>query len=273
MTKYFFAHSLAKVCYYKFGSGANVLLCFHGLGMHGKQFHCLAQELGDEFTFYGFDLFFHKETALMDNSLENIKYGLSPKVFATFIEDFCMENRIEKFSVMGYSMGTFYGAVLLEHLPQYVERAFFIAPSFLKVKPMLKFLSANKFGNLLFEKLALSENGLYNLVRFVKTIRVLDGKSAEILWKEIATPQLRFNLYANITYLKHLKINISSLSKKSNALNIPLYFIFGKEDKAVSPNLSAKVIKNFATARVFIASQGHDLVNKNLTRKMLFCET
>ncbi|RYF97694.1 MAG: hypothetical protein EOO07_39255 [Chitinophagaceae bacterium] len=52
-------------------------------------------------------------------------------------------------------MGTFYGAVLLDQLPQYIERAFFIAPSFLKVKPILSFLSGNKLGNLIFEKLAL----------------------------------------------------------------------------------------------------------------------
>ncbi|MNK15539.1 2-succinyl-6-hydroxy-2,4-cyclohexadiene-1-carboxylate synthase [compost metagenome] len=272
MTKHFYAHALAKVCYYKFGSGAHTVLCFHGLGMHGKQFHCLADELGSEFTFYGFDLFFHKDTELADNSLENIKYGLQPELLATFIKDFCDEHAIEKFSIMSYSMGTFYGAVLLDQLPQYIERAFFIAPSFLKVKPILSFLSSNKLGNLLFEKLALSENGLHNLVQFIKTIKVLDGKSAAILWKEVATPQLRFNMYANLTYLRHLKINVNSLSKKSNSLNVPLYFIFGKDDKTISSSLSAKVIKNFTSAKVSILDQGHDLIHKGLTREMLFCE-
>lgn len=248
------------------------MLCFHGLGMHGKQFQCLTNELGNEFTFYGFDLFFHKETELVDNSLENIKYGLSPEVFSAFIEDFCKEMQIEKFSIMAYSMGTFYGAILLDRLPQYIERTFFIAPSFLKVKPILKFLSSNRLGNLLFEKLALSENGLHNLVQFIKTIRVLDNKSAEILWKEIATPELRFNMYANITYLRRLKVDVGSLSQKTNAFNIPLYFIFGKDDKTVKSALSSKVFKHFTTAKVHIANMGHDLVTPQLTKEMLFCE-
>ncbi|RZL32673.1 MAG: hypothetical protein EOP00_33675, partial [Pedobacter sp.] len=112
----------------------------------------------------------------------------------------------------------------------------------------------------------------HNLVQFIKAIKVLDSKSAAILWKEVATPQLRFNMYANLTYLRHLKINVNSLSKKSNSLNVPLYFIFGKDDKTVSPSLSAKVIKNFTSAKVSILDQGHDLVNKGLTREMLFCE-
>lgn len=272
MTKYFFSHSLAKVCYYKFGNGGNTVLCFHGLGMHGKQFSCLANELGTEFTFYGFDLFFHEETELADNSLDNIKYGLTPETFTTFIKDFCKENGIGKFSVMAYSMGTFYGAILLDRLPQHIERTFFIAPSFLKVKPILKFLANNKLGNLLFEKLALSENGLYNLVQFIKTIRVLDSKSAEILWKEIATPTLRFNMYAKITYLRRLEVDVASLAKKTNEFNIPLYFIFGKDDRTVNAGLSSKVFRYFSTAKVHIANQGHDLVNAQLTKEMLFCK-
>lgn len=272
MTKHFYAHALAKVCYYKFGSGTNVVLCFHGLGMHGKQFHCLADELGSEFTFYGFDLFFHKETQLVDNSLENIKKGLRPEVLATLVENFCNDHHIEKFSIMAYSMGTFYAAVLLDKLPQYIERSFLIAPSFLKTKPMLKFLASNRLGNLLFEKLALSKKGLYNLIQFIKTVRILDGASAEILWKEIATPELRFNMYANITYLRHLKVDVNSFSEKINKLNIPLYFIFGKDDKTISPNLSVKVMKNFISAKVSVLDQGHDLIHKGLTRDLLFCE-
>ena len=56
-----------------------MLCAFHGYGMHGKQFKLLEGSLGEHYTFYGFDLFFHKETQLKDQSLAAIQKGISKK--------------------------------------------------------------------------------------------------------------------------------------------------------------------------------------------------
>ena len=62
MTEHYFENSLVNLHYYKFGNGEKKMLCFHGYGMHGKQFKIFEQPLGSKYTFYGFDLFFHKQT-------------------------------------------------------------------------------------------------------------------------------------------------------------------------------------------------------------------
>lgn len=271
LNKHFFEHPLATVCYYSFGKGEQVMLCFHGLGMHGKQFYCLSDELGEEFTFYGFDLFFHQDTELVDNSLETIRKGLPPEKFAKLVHDFCAALAIDKFSVIAYSMGTLYAATIIDHLATRVQQAFLIAPSFLRIKPIVTFLSANTIGNFLFRKLALSKNGLLNLLRLMRTTRILDYNSTEILWREIATPELRFKMYANITYLNLLQVNKRQLAQKTNTHDIPLYFIFGKNDKTVRPTLTKYVNRYFPRAKVLVLEQNHDLVNTGLTRKILFC--
>ena len=65
MTDHYFEHPLGKLHHYKFGQGNKAMLCFHGYSMHGKQFNLLEEHLGESYTFYGFDLFFHKETVLL----------------------------------------------------------------------------------------------------------------------------------------------------------------------------------------------------------------
>src|ERR1700749_4801027 len=75
LTSHYFENSFVTLHYYKFGNGPQNMLCFHGYGMHGKQFISLEPALGQKYTFYGFDLFFHKETKLKDQSLNTIKYN------------------------------------------------------------------------------------------------------------------------------------------------------------------------------------------------------
>jgi hypothetical protein len=75
MTEHYFEDQFVKLHYYKFGSGPQHMLCFHGFGMHGKQFKLLDTHLGHQYTFWGFDLFFHKETRLKDQSLATVKKG------------------------------------------------------------------------------------------------------------------------------------------------------------------------------------------------------
>lgn len=272
MTKHFYEHSLATICYYKYGAGSKALLCFHGFGMHGKQFYCLEDELGSEYTFYGLDLFFHKETELKNNNIENIKRGLEPEDFTNLILDFCQYHQITDFSTISYSMGTIYASVLLDSISDRISESFFIAPSFLKVSPLLRFLAMNKVGNYFFEKLALSEKGLFNFIQFLRTTRILDHEAANILWKEVATPTLRFNLFASFTYLKKMEVDLAVLGKKMESSQKPLYFIFGAKDNNVKAKLSNLVAQNFKTANYIILAQGHDLVNRQLTKRNLFCK-
>ena len=272
MTDHFFKHPLVNLHYYRFGTGPKIMLCFHGLGMHGKQFTVLEKELGTEYTFFGFDLFFHKETALVDNSLAAIKRGISQDVLAALFADFCDDQGVSRFSIMSYSMGTFYAAALIRYIPGRIDDVFFIAPSFLKTPRVLDFLANNKPANFLFEKLLLSENGLKTLLKLCLKTHIVDQNNYEILYREIATAKLRFDFYANVTYLKHMNVDYKILATAINKANIHCYFIFGKKDRSIPPANARKLIPRLNTAKMNVIEEGHDLVNSRLTKKILFCE-
>ena len=133
------------------------MLCFHGYGMHGKQFLLLEPELGGKYSFFGFDLFFHKETKLHDQSLAAVKARITKKQFAELVDEFCAYENIDRFSVIGYSMGTHYATAVVEELGSRIDEYIVAAPSSIYPGRLVEFFSKYKLGNTLLEILVLSE--------------------------------------------------------------------------------------------------------------------
>lgn len=268
MTKHYFENELVKMHYYQFGNGPKAMLCFHGYGMHGKQFKHLEANLGDLYTFYGFDLFFHKETKLINQSIETVKKGISKKELSQLFIDFCEHKSIKDFSVIAYSMGSFYACTLAEEIPERINEIILAAPSSLKPGRAITFFSANKFGNKLLEKLALSNNGMLGLLSLLKRIKVIDQKAYEILYREIATPELRFSFFACASYLRFLKLDVSKFVQQINQHQIPSIFIFGKRDKSFPAKIGKIIIPQINNSQQFIIDENHDIINANFANHL-----
>lgn len=268
MTDHYFENELVKMRYYQFGSGAKAMLCFHGYGMHGKQFKHLEELFGKEYTFYGFDLFFHKETKLADQSIESVKKGISKNELTQLFLDFCSKKGIDKFSVIAYSMGSFYACALAEEIPERINELILAAPSSLKPGKIITFLSANKFGNRVLERLALSNNGMTSLLSLLKRTKIIDAKAHEILFREIATPQLRFAFFACVTYLRFLKLDTEKFIAQINRHQIKSIFIFGKLDKSYPAKIGKSVVPKIKLAKQVVLNENHDMINKNFAQQL-----
>lgn len=268
MTQHFFDHPLATINFYKFGTGVQKIICFHGYGMHGKQFKVLEPSLGHKYTFYGLDLFFHKETKLKDQSLAAVKKGISKKELAALISDFCVAQQIKTCTVIGYSMGTHYATAITEELRNLVTGYIAVAPSCLNPGFLVKSLSKYKPGNLLLEKLVLSKKALVNLLSFCKRLRVIDEIGYQILHKEIETPELRFNFYACFTYLRFLETNEERFIAALNQHQQKPIFIFGKRDLMYPPKIGNAFFKKLNTAKVIVLDENHEMINHNFATQL-----
>ncbi|HKG05447.1 MAG TPA: alpha/beta hydrolase, partial [Pedobacter sp.] len=262
MTEHFFENQFVKLHYYKFGNGPKHMLCFHGFGMHGKQFKLLAAELGHQYTFWGFDLFFHKETLLKDQSLATVKKGLLKKELAIMVKAFCTHEKISCFSVMGYSMGSHYATAIAEELPELINEYIVAAPSSINPGNLIRFFGKNKAGNKLLEKLMLSEKAMIKIISLFKWLRFIDSTGRDILHKEVGTPELRFALYACFTYLRLLETDEDKLIKQLSSYKIKSIFIFGRYDKMYLPGIGKKFFAKFKQAEVLILDENHEMINR-----------
>ena len=239
------------------------MLCFHGYGMHGKQFLTLELALGHKYTFYGFDLFFHKETKLKDQSLAAVKKPITKKAFADLIAEFCAYENIDRFSVIGYSMGTHFATVVVEELGNKVEEYIAVAPSSINPGMLIRLFSKYKLGNKLLEKLAMSEKALINMLNLSKKLGLIDNVGRDILYKEIDTPELRFNFYASFTYFRLLETDENKLIDAITTQNIRSIFIFGKRDMMYPPRIGDKFLKKLPKAEVIILDKTHEMIDQD----------
>ena len=58
----FVTYRNSRICWYRFGSGAQPVICFHGYGENGSHFSFLERHGGGQFTFIAIDLPFHGKT-------------------------------------------------------------------------------------------------------------------------------------------------------------------------------------------------------------------
>ena len=268
MTQHYFENDLVNIHYYKFGSGPKAMLCFHGYGMHGKQFKVLESTLGHAYTFYGFDLFFHKETKLHNQQIKAVKKGITKKELADMILEFCRFESITRFSVIGYSMGTHYATVVTEELGNLVDEYIVAAPSCLHPGVLLKFFSKFKLGNLIIEQLALKSNAIVGFLNLLRKFRLIDQEGYQILLNEIGTPELRFNCYACFVYLRYFETDKNQLKKVLNQQSIKSIFIYGKRDKAYPSRYGIKFINKIKNARLIILDEGHEMIKKSFVNQL-----
>lgn len=268
MTSHFFDHPLVHLHYYRFGNGKKTMLCFHGYGMHGKQFKVLTEKLGEEYTFYGFDLFFHQQTLLKDNSIQHIKKGLSKSDFCAVINAFCEQEAIDRFSVISYSLGTHYATVLAEQEAARIDKLIIMAPAVLRIFLPLRLAAKNRMANYIFRKVFLSESRVRSILQLCRKLRVFDEKGHQILLSEMETLDLRFAFYANVTYLKHMEPKHDRLIAELNKNKVKCYFIFGKRDPMFPSHLADQWISQLDSVKKLVIDEDHDMVNPNLADKL-----
>lgn len=268
MTSHYFENSFVKLHYYKFGQGPENMLCFHGFGMHGKQFRIAEEQLGGKYTFWGFDLFFHKETKLKDQSLSKVKKGLQRSELVEMILGFCKQENIKRFSVLGYSMGTHYATAVVEELPAMVNEYIVAAPASVEPGKMVRFFSKTAIGNKLLEKLMMSETALTNIINLLKRFKVIDASAHDILNREVGTPDLRLAFYSCFIYMRHLETNEQKLISAIEEHNIKNYFVFGTRDRAYAPSGGKKFFSKFSPTEIILLNEGHEMINHDFAERL-----
>ena len=268
MTDHYFENDFIKLHYYKFGNGPQHMLCFHGFGMHGKQFRVLEEKLGQHYTFWGFDLPFHKQTILKDQSLATIKKGYTKQQLTEVVLAFCEHEQIESFSVIGYSMGTHFATILAEEIPERINEYIVAAPSSINPGTLVRFFGKNKIGNKILEKLILNGKATLNLLRLLKKVGFIDSEVKAILYNEVATPELRFSVYSCFTALRNLETDENKLIQSLQKHHIKSIFIFGERDRNYLPAIGRAFFKKYKPTEIIVLNENHDMINKNFAAKL-----
>ena len=119
-----FLHTEAASLKYTIWPGGTIpLLCFHGFGQDHSVYKSVSTALKGTHTIYTFDLPFHGESSWHAGD----KSFLAEDWFK-LMQEFLKQEPMERFEVMGYSMGGKYAMITTQLFPDRVRHLHLLAP-------------------------------------------------------------------------------------------------------------------------------------------------
>lgn len=231
--------------YQKAGKGSESILLFHGFGQDNTIFNSLINELGDRFTLYSFDLFFHGQSKwLLDET------PLSKIFWKELLGQFLIKNNIEKFSLIGFSLGGKFALACLEGYPARINSIVLIAPDGIKTNFWYSLATYPLALRSLFKSMIIKPGRFLSFVKLARLLKLADAGIIRFAKSQMDTEEKRKRVYYSWIVFRMLKFDMNDLAAIINTHKIQLMVIIGKFDKIIT-------VKN--VNRLLLLTRNHDL--------------
>lgn len=233
------------------GNGAINVIAFHGFGQDGNAFAPVAMQ-NPIFTIYSFDLPFHGETII-----QNPFFCLTSQELRELIQKLITQVKLERFSLMGYSIGSKLIFPILEEFLSRIDHVWLLAPDGITLNFWYRAATRTHLMRFLFQKTVHNYQLLKGLGNLILSLNFMDKSTILFAMKSMNTQEKREQIYHIWTYLRKLKLFHASISSKLNEMNVPVCFILGDRDSIITLSKAEPLIKKLHNSTVVTLSCGH----------------
>lgn len=256
--------------YTVFGNGTRPLLAFHGYDRNMHDYEVLAPSLGERYTIYSFNLFYHGHSSTPGPRAE-IDFDTLRGIFDAFFE----QEGIQQFSLIGHSLGTKIVMALMEIYSEKIKRIFLLAPEGITVNPWYKVVSETGPGLAFFKKMVYQPAPVFTLARMLRKSGILNEKLYKFVTSNMETLEKREKVLNIWRVYRKIKPNIDKLQSIVNRRHLHFHLFYGMFDRIIKPPSGRGILEGWSdTAQLHIVEMGHNLVNDrfNAVLKEIFDE-
>jgi len=243
----------AKLHYTKSGTGTKSLLLFHGFGQKHTVFDDLMETLSNQYTLYSFDLFFHGESFWGDE-----EKPMEKEYWKELLNHFLSEHSIDKFSVLGFSMGGKFALAGLEAFPDRTEEIFLLAPDGIKTSFWYSLATYPQVFRQLFKSMIGHHQRFLAVSRIALQLRLIDKGVLRFVELQMNTEEKRKRVYYSWVVFRHLQFDLDKIADILNSNHIPLTLIIGKYDKIITAKNMKPFLDKLRIKRFEIIEAGHN---------------
>lgn len=228
MKTIFIQHKATKLACIQFGEGHKALLCFHGYGLTKNSFLQFQEKFGDEFTIYSFDLFAHGKS--------EYGYGesaLSIVDWKEMINSFLDQEKIERFSILAFSMGGKVALCTYECFESKIDKLILIAPDGIKTSFWYQTATYPGILNKFFRFTIFHPNFCFKAIRVLKMLRLVDKSLMKFVEFEMNTAQKRARIYFSWMIYRNFKPDLTRIQSKAAIEKTNFIFYTGKYDNII----------------------------------------
>jgi len=224
--------------YAKYGNGHEILLIFHGFGQSHEIATSFAIQLMDSHTIYSFDLPHHGKSDWQES--KSILTKLEMKEIFT---DWIIQKNINKFSVLGYSMGGKIAITLAEMFPKQVSHLVLVAPDGLYKSYWYQVATSWPI-DVLFRRTIDNPNFYFRFTKQLRKTSLIPDKLIQFAESQMATRKLRAMVYYNWYNFQKLFIDRTLIKNNINSMKLRARLVVGINDSIIKPSLVIPIVED-----------------------------
>ncbi|WP_162428745.1 alpha/beta fold hydrolase [Pontibacter pudoricolor] len=242
----------SKLHYRVIGNGSKVLLAFHGYGQSSLYYHPMEQALGSDYTIYAFDLFFHGGSRLHKDNMPLTKEFLK-EMIGHFLEKY----KIDRFSVMGFSMGGKFALTLIEQMPGRVEELYLIAPDGIKTSFWYNIATYPGWMQQLFKRTVVKPQPFFKFLQVLHKYNLAHKSLIRFANYQMDSTAKRLRVYRSWIGFRDLNFDIRMIVRLLNNYKIPVTMFLGEYDEIISPKRVSVFMDALDKGELIVLKTGH----------------
>lgn len=238
--------------YVKAGNGKEPLLVFHGFGQDHTLYLPLLKSLSGKYTLYIIDLFFHGKSEWNEGerTLEKPEWN---KIINVLLQ----EQKIDRFSILAYSLGGKFALTTLEGYPNRVNALWLLAPDGIKTSFWYSLATYPTMFRSLFRSMIRQHNRFLWIINRLSSTGLVDKGLIKFANFQMNTEAKRERVYYSWVVFRHLRSDLKHIANIINTNNIQLTLIAGKYDNVIRAEDMHRLLKHVKNYRFEILESGH----------------
>ena len=260
----------SAVSYYRFGSGPQIVVCFHGYCEEANAIEFLGKHAGNQFTFFSIDLPFHGKTSWEDGFSFNSSDLL--QIVEQIIENDNRKSEIKnrKFSLLGFSLGGRMALSLYQIIPEKIEKLVLLAPDGLKENFWYWLATQTWLGNKFFNLTMNKPGWFFGFLKLLNKLKLVNTSIFKFVTYYIGDAEVRKLLYARWTTMRKIKPNLSVIKKNILGNKTPVRLVYGKHDRIILSSVGEKFRKGIEEhCTISVINAGHQVLHEKHVEEII----
>ena len=237
--------------YALFGEGKKKLVCFHGFGQNLMVFKDLSTKLGNH-QIVSINLFFHGKS-----DRKGGKKYLYQNEWKNIFDGFLNHLKIDRFSVLGYSLGGRYTTSTLKSFENQIDHCILIAPDGIVKRSSYEFATFPLGSEQLFGFFMRNPKPFFFFLNLLEKTKMFNQWTIDFSRAQLQDKEQRMRVYHSWITLRKFRMRQHELLNKINIGNFQTTVIFGKYDKIIQPKRHFHFLNQIQKAKVIILDTGH----------------
>ncbi len=256
----FTEHNGFALEYETFGTGDLPMLAFHGFDRNFNDFRVLLPSLGQRYTIYSFNIFFHGASRAA-----NTRAILTESDLKGLVQAVMEKHGFTDFAVMGYSLGGKIALKLVELMPAKINDALLMAPEGLRVNMLYRLISETAWGLGLYRLLMRVPVFIYLVVYVARALRFINEKQHRFVHNSINSPAKRMKVWRIWHIFSKLPLNQEKLRLAFRKNSIQAHFFFGQYDRIIPASIGEDFVHKLSdNCHLHILEMNHQFINDRL---------